>query len=495
MTLPILIGYLAIVLSIGLFSHRLFRGTGEDYFVATRTIGPFVLLMSLFGTNMTAFSMLGASGEAYRVGIGVFGLMASSTAIVGPACIFFLGTRLWAIGKRLGFLTQVQYFRTRYESDGLGLLLFMVLVALVIPYLLIGVMGGGLTLAQITGGQVPQWLGGLLISTVVLVYVTAGGLRGTAWVNTFQTLVFMILGAFTMVYIIRQLGGLENAFAELTKTNPDLLVRGDRIAPLKMFSYTLIPLSVGMFPHIFMHWLSARRAEAFRLPIIAYPICIMLVWVPSVTLGVLGHNSVSDLQGPAANSILIQLINLHATEVLAGLLGAGVLAAVMSSLDSQVLAIGNMFTQDIVRHYGFKSLAGDTQMSEAKQVLAGRFFVVGILLVTFLLSLVTPTRIFSLAIWSFSGFAALLPILLAALFWRRSTKVGALAAVFTVAGLWIYLFSIGGHVGGYTVGGTGLMPVAVLFAASGLAVVVGSWVSRPPSEETLRRFFPGDFAQ
>ena len=156
MTLFVLTLYLAAVLSIGLFSHRLFRGTGEDYFVATRTIGPFVLLMSLFGTNMTAFSLLGASGEAYRVGIGVFGLMASSTAIVGPAVIFFVGTRLWATGKRLGLLTQVQYFRTRFESDALGLLFFVVLVALVIPYLLIGVMGGGLTLSQITGGQVAE---------------------------------------------------------------------------------------------------------------------------------------------------------------------------------------------------------------------------------------------------------------------------------------------------------------------------------------------------
>ena len=81
MTLLVLGIYLICVLAVGIFSHRLFRGTGEDYFVATRSIGPFVLLMSLFGTNMTAFSILGASGEAHRVGIGVFSLMASSSAI------------------------------------------------------------------------------------------------------------------------------------------------------------------------------------------------------------------------------------------------------------------------------------------------------------------------------------------------------------------------------------------------------------------------------
>ena len=485
MTLLVIALYLTGVLTVGVLSHRLFRGTGEDYFVATRTIGPFVLLMSLFGTHMTAFSILGASGEAHRVGIGVFSLMASSSALVIPVVFFFVGTRLWAAGKRHGFLTQAQYFRARFDSDGLGLLLFAVLVALTIPYLLIGVLGGGLTLAQITGGQVPSWIGGLLISAVVLCYVTYGGLRGTAWANTFQTLVFMTLGAVTLIYLVRQLGGLGAALAQVADARPDLMVRGDKIPPLKLLTYTLIPLSAGMFPHLFMHWLSARRMEAFRLPIMAYPICILIVWIPSVTLGVLGHVDFPDLEGPAASGVLIKMIHLHAPDLLAGLLGAGVFAAVMSSLDSQVLAMGTMFTQDVVRHYGFHD-----RMSDRRQIFAGRLFVVAILTVTYLLSLIAETSIFGLAIWSFTGFAALFPVVAAALFWRRATKYGAVAAILTVAVLWIYFLSQGFRVPGYTVGGTGVMPVAVIFLASCAAMVVGSLLTRPPREEVVARFFP-----
>ena len=485
MTLLVIAVYFAGVLSVGILSHRLFRGTGEDYFVATRTIGPFILLMSLFGTNMTAFSILGASGEAHRVGIGVFGLMASSSAIMIPIVFFFVGTRLWAAGKRHGFLTQAQYFRARFDSDGLGLLLFVVMVALIIPYLLIGVMGGGLTLTQITGGQVPSWVGGLVISLVVLCYVTYGGLRGTAWANTFQTLVFMTLGTVTLFYLLHRLGGLESALARVADARPDLMVRGDRIPPAKLLSYTLIPLCSGMFPHLFMHWLSARRMEAFRLPIMAYPICMIIVWVPSVLLGVLGHVDFPELEGPAASGVLIQMIHLHAPELLAGLLGAGVFAAVMSSLDSQVLAVGTMFTQDVVRHYGFHD-----RMSDRQQIAAGRLFVLGILAVTYLLSLVANTSIFGLAIWSFTGFASLFPIVVAALFWRRATKHGAIAAVLTVVALWIYFFTDGWQVPGYTVGGTGVMPVAVIFAASCLVMVGVSLLTRPPSDRVVARFFP-----
>ncbi|NKB65805.1 MAG: sodium:solute symporter family protein [Candidatus Latescibacteria bacterium] len=484
MTTAVIFVYLALVLGIGLVSHRLFRGTGEDYFVASRTIGPFLLLMSLFGTNMTAFAILGASGESYHIGIGVFGLMASSSALVIPAVFFFVGTRLWALGKRHGFLTQVQYFRRRWGSDGLGLGLFIVLVALVIPYLLIGVMGGGLTMEQMTGGQIPAWVGGLLVCGVVLAYVCFGGLRGTAWANAFQTLVFMILGGVAFVTIIGQLGGLEQALDRVAQSHPELLVRGDKINSLKWLTYTCIPLSVGMFPHIFMHWLTAQSARTFRWPIVLYPLCIGLVWVPSVLLGLVGTIDFPGLEGPAANGVLVKLIDLHAPGLLAGLLAAGVFAAIMSSLDSQVLSIGNMFTQDIVRHYGFQD-----RMSDRQQILSGRLFVAAILAFTFVLSLVADRSIFKLAVWSFSGFAALFPIVLAALFWKRSTQYGAWASLLSVAVLWSYFFVQGWKTPGYTVGGTGLLPVAAMLAVSALAMVVGSLLSRPPDHTVLNQFF------
>ena len=483
MTLGILTAYMCGVLAIGLTSHRLFRGTSEDYFVATRSIGPFVLLMSLFGTNMTAFSLLGASGEAYRIGIGVFGLMGSSSALVIPIVFVTIGTRVWSVGKRHGLLTQAQLMRARFGSDLVGLLLFGFLVLLVIPYLLIGVKGGGLTLSAITGGSVPAWVGGLVITLVVLIYVTYGGLRGTAWANTFQTLVFMVLGTVTLFFILNRLGGLDAALSRLEVARPDLLVRGDNILPLKYLSYMLIPLSAGMFPHLFMHWLSAKKAASFKLSVVAYPLCMVAVWVPSVLLGVLGRDTFADLEGPAAGSVLIRMIEHHAPEVLAGLLGAGVLAAVMSSLDSQVLALGTMFTQDVVRHYGLGE-----RMSERRQVLVARGFVVSVLFITYLLSLVVDTSIFGLAIWSFSGFAALVPLIVATLFWRRATAAGALASVIVTAATWIFFFARGWSTPGYSINGTGLMPVVIMFAASTLAVVVVSLLTRPPDDADVDRF-------
>lgn len=485
MTLLIIAIYMALVLMVGALSHRMFRGTGEDYFLATRSIGPFVLLMSLFGTQMTAFALLGASGQSYRTGIGVFGLMASSSAIVVPAVFFFIGTRAWSVGKRQGYTTQVQLIRERWGSDALGLLLFVVLVALLIPYLLIGVMGAGITLADISGGQVPTWVGGLLISLVVMVYVTYGGLRGTAWVNTFQTLVFMTLGAVTFIYVADAMGGFGAALARIGETRPGLLVRGENFSAIQYITFSFIPLSAGMFPHLFMHWLTASKLRNFRITVVAYPVCIAIVWIPSVLLGVLGNDTFPDLSVPDSNAVMVRLISFHAPELLAGLLGAGVFAAVMSSLDSQALSLGTMFTKDVVMHYRY-----DEKMTDRQQILLGRVFVASILTVTYLLSLVTRTTIFSMGTWSFTGFAGLLPIITAALYWRRSTKVGAFASVATVAVLWTYYFIQGWGQPDYTVGGTGVMPVAVIVLASAAAMLIGSLLSSPPDEATVRKFIP-----
>ncbi|MBT3267293.1 sodium:solute symporter family protein [Candidatus Poribacteria bacterium] len=490
-TLGIIIVYLVMVLLVGSLSHRLSRGTGEDYFVASRSIGPFFLLMSLFGTNMTAFAILGGSGEGYHKGIGVFALMPSISALVIPVVFFFIGTRVWALGKQHGYYTQIQFFRDRWNSNILGLLLFIVSIALLIPYLLIGVMGGGITLHNITAKAVPEWVGAVLVTGVVFAYVCFGGMRGTAWANAFQTLVFMILGGITLFIIVHKMGGLSGAIAKVQATHPELLQRGPAepggkslISPVRMLTYTCIPLSVGMFPHMFMHWLTAEKAASFKTPLIVYPLCIAAVWIPSVLLGIFGAAEFEGLKGPAANYVLIRMIAKHAPTALAGLLCAGVFAAIMSSLDSQALSLGSMFTHDIVRHYGFHD-----RMTEKQQILFGRIFVFAVLALTFVLAQVTNRSIFRLGVWCFTGFAAMFPVVLSALFWRRSTKVGAIASVLTVIVLWTFFFTKGWTNPAYTVGGTGIMPVVVILAASAVAMVVGSLISRPPEAATVSKFF------
>ncbi|MCA9231486.1 MAG: sodium:solute symporter family protein [Planctomycetales bacterium] len=516
----IILGYLALLLILGLFASRFFRGTSSDYMVASHTIGPFLLLMSIFGTTMTAFALVGSSGEAYEEGIGVYGMLASSSGIIHSLCFFVLGIKLWGFGKRYGYRTQIQFFRERLESSGIGLLLFPILVGLVIPYLLIGVISSGVVIQNMTAGAFPklfatespatsggiptQW-GSLLICLVVLIYVFLGGMRGTAWANAFQTMVFMLLGIVTFGVIANKLGGQASLWENLRvlgEAIPAEKATRTDMSKMKFFSYLLVPLSVGMFPHLFQHWLTAKSAKSFKLPVIAHPVFIMIVWVPCVLIGVWATSELVTIP-PALrsrpNAILPFLVNSQAGPVLGGFLTAGILAAIMSSLDSQFLCLGTMFTHDIMGHYF------DHEATDRRELALARGFIVIIVVITYLLSLLKPPSVFALGVWTFSGFSALTPLAFAALYWKRLTKWGAYASVLAAAASWGYFFSdaVGKAVQAgnpepirtysleVTLGGETyeVMSVAAIFLASVIAMVLVSLVTKPPGEETLKKFF------
>jgi solute:Na+ symporter, SSS family len=529
--------YLAAVVYIGVFAFQKSRGShkAEDYFLANRSLGTFVFLMSLFGTNMTAVAILGSSGHSFTNGIVTYGLMASASGLVIPLTIFLIGTRVWALGKKYGFITPVQMLRDRWECGHIGTVIFAVQAVLLVPYIIIGIMGGGTTLSAISGGFVPYWLGGAVVAVVVMSYVFFGGMRGTAWVNTFQTILFLVFGLIALGVIGSGMGGFRASAEALANADATKwLVTRERFSPYQFFSYTFIPLSAIAFPHILIFCLTAKKMVQFKKTVIFYPLCILLIWLPCVFLGVMA-NRVSDVpairakqearrtlaaQGKAmepaqrdelrekaaGDDVILLLLERYAPLWLAGILGAGIMAAVMAS-DSQILALSTMFTEDVFAFYG-----GKRRFGEAVQVQTGRAFVVVLTLLAYLVALRAPETIFELAIqYAFSGFAALSPLMVAAIFWRGSTKWGALASTVWVAcavaavaffqhtvaapapGPPLVVWSVGGvDILARTPAGTsvyGFMPVVPMVLVSALLMVVVSLLTSKPRQETLQKYF------
>lgn len=518
-TFWIILGYLSLLLGLGLVSKRFFRGTSADFFVVSRTVGPVLLLLSIFGTTMTGFALVGSTGKAYTSGIGVYGLMASWSGLIHSAVFFLVGIRLWAAGKKHGFLTQCEYFRERFESPSLAYILFPILVLLVIPYLLVGVISAGKFLQGATAGMFPdffpmpditlpdgttvphpltgsipaQW-GGLLICLVVLFYVFMGGLRGAVWANAFQTMVFMCSGLVAFYLISQRLGGLSEAGRLVYESEfaRSRLVREGSIGHLQFLTYCLVPLSVGMFPHLFQHWLTARSAKSFRLTVVAHPVFIMIVWVPCILIGIWAAAYLGPL-GPNENPNMVlgrMVGKLVESPILSGIVGAGVLAAIMSSLDSQFVCLGTMFTSDVALRLSPRPL------SDNEKILVGRLFILAIVAVTYGLAmwLQDSAHVFDLGVWCFSGFAALFPIVFAAVYWRRTTVAGVISAVLATGASWAFLFwkdmiaAKPPGAGEFLI--FGMMPVTIMFTLSAITLVAVSLFTRPPSEATLARFFP-----
>ena len=536
----VVLAYLGVVLYIGIFASRARKvdDDAEDYFLAGRSLGPTVFLLSLFGTNMTAFSILGASGHAFSNGIVTFGLMASSSALVIPVTLLLIGTRMWALGKRHGFMTPVQMFRDRWECGHIGTVIFAVQAVLLVPYIIIAVIGGGTTLRTVSNGLVPFWLGGGLVSLVVMSYVFFGGMRGTAWVNAFQTVLFLLFGAIAVSVVSAGMGGFGAAMdSMLASASTAPLLTRERVSPWFFLSYTFIPLSSIAFPHVNMFCLTARRLSHFKKTIILYPICMLAIWLPSVFLGVVA-NQATDVPaiaakvearaelaaaGPAlpvearaqlraqaaGDDVILRLVEGYAPLWLAALLGAAVMAAVMAS-DSQILALSTMFTEDVFTFYG-----GKRRFGEAVQVRTGRAFVIVLTVVAYVIALRIPQSIFDIATqYAFAGYAALSPLLVAALFWKGSTRWGALAStlwaaagVLTVGivqttipapppGAGISVLAFGGadiitrEAAGMMV--LGFLPVVPMTIGSAMIMVlVSALTSRSrPDGATLAKYFP-----
>jgi SSS family solute:Na+ symporter len=356
-------------------------------------------------------------------------------------------------------------------------------------------------------------LGGALVALVVMSYVFFGGMRGTAWVNTFQTIMFLCFGTLAFILIGKHLGGFGNlveALAANPKTQP-LLTRA-RIPMEEFFSYTFIPLSSIMFPHIAIMCMTAKKATSFKKTVIFYPICILLIWLPSVFLGFIAAGQFPGLKPGESDDVILRLLANNTEFAISGLLGAAIMACVMAS-DSQILALCTMFTEDVFAYYGGKERFGDKV-----QIWTGRAFVVVVTVVAYLIAIELKDKagIFELAIrFAFSGFAALAPIMLAALFWKRSTKWGALAAVLWVAATmigtyWLYEYSAGiapkagqppvqifpalGNLFLRTPSNLtmyGYLPVMFMVFGSTIMMAVGSLLSPPPSTATIKKYFPG----
>jgi SSS family solute:Na+ symporter len=270
----------------------------------------------------------------------------------------------------------------------------------------------------------------------------------------------------------------------------------------------------------------------FKRTIILYPLCILAIWLPCVFLGV-AANGMRDvpaidqkLQARAAlaspatapgdvpalraeargDDVVIVLLEHYSPLWLAGLLGAGIMAAVMAS-DSQILALSTMFTEDVFAFYG-----GTQRFGERMQVATGRIFVVLVTAVAYALAMRAPASIFELAVqYAFTGYAALVPLLVGALFWRRSTKWGALAvAVWTgavVLGIAMFQASVpapppGTEVVAWSLSGVniltraatgtyifGLLPVVTAVMGSAVLMWIVSLATARPSPATVERYF------
>lgn len=477
--LTIMVVYLLIILALGIYSSRFSKSTMEDYHMAGREFNTFILFCAVFGTNISAVALIGGPGKAYHIGWGVWPYFATSWAWLTPILFYVIGSRAWKISNKFQLMTQSDLFLKRFNNRGLGWLTSGVLMFYTVPYIMVGVIGGGKTFAGLTHGAVPYWMGALIVTVVVCLYVTMGGMRGTAWTNVLQTVVFLTGGLIMFVVIAYAMGGPVKATEQVVEKFPHLMDRS-KFPMALFFSYGIIvSLSVPMFPQVYIRLLTGNKPAQLRKMSMIYPFAAILIWFAVAYIGMWGHISFPDLQGAASDKILPLLLSKYASVWITGIFGTAIFAALMSSLDAQLLTLGTMLIKD------FLGSRAKQVNRENNAVMLSRIFIIVFAIIAFISALLKPMSIIKIIEWSFAGYASIIIPVIGTLYWKRCTAAGCIAAIVISQ---IILIGIP----------LGFIPKAISFGmlpgipalVVGLAVlIIVSIITEKPEEAEIEEFF------
>ncbi|MEM8718749.1 MAG: sodium:solute symporter family protein [Cyanobacteria bacterium P01_G01_bin.39] len=473
MTLDSIIPYIALAvyllfsLWVGLIGYKSQKNTAEDYFLANRSLGAIVLFFTLSATNFSAFFFLGFAGSGYRIGISYYPMMAWGTGFAALT-FYYIGDRVWRLGKEKGFITPTELIFHRFQNHPLKLVFLGVMVIFTLPFLALQPIGAGYLLENLTGGQIPYFWGAVFLTLAIVFYVCIGGMNSVAFTDVFQGILMFSLMIVALLAIANSLGGIGTANQAVYDLKPELFNRqgvDNFFTQKQWFSYMCLwTFTIPMFPQMFMRFYTPKTADCLKVATIFYPIITSLLFICPVMIGLWGHLTFPDLIGKEADQIFPLMLGEHTSKSLASLVMVGALAAFMSTLDSQLLALSSMLTRDIYIPY-FRP-----QASLSEQTLIGRLLIAFLAIIGLILAYQPPESILSLATETFTGLSVLFPTVIATLYGKNVSAVGCLLSILVGETILIGL-KTGLIPANFT---WGFLPVVPIVAISSLIIILSS---------------------
>ena len=487
--------YLAAMLAIGVWCAKK-NNSVDDFYLGGRKLGPLVTAMSAEASDMSSWLLMGLPGVAYISGLAEASWTAIGLAIGTYINWLIVARRIRLYSNHLGAITVPQFFSKRWKDERnlLSAIAAVVIIVFFIPYLASGFSACGKLFASLFN---TDYVTAMVISgAVIVIYTVTGGFLAASFTDLVQSIVMTAALMIVLVFATGQAGGLasvmENArslagYLSLTNIHDALTGGADPYSLLTICS--LLAWGLGYFgmPHILLRFMAIEEEKKLKISRRVATSWVVISMAVAIFIGVVGNamtanNSLEHLED--AETIIVQISNLLSQHgilaaLLAGVILAGILAATMSTADSQLLAASSSVSQNLfVEFFGVK-------FSSRQGMLVARGTMVVISLISMFLARDPDSSVFRVVSFAWAGFgAAFGPAVLFALFWKRSNKWGALAGM--VAGgvmvfVWKYLIApMGGIWGIYE-----LLPA---FIVSSLVIVLVSLATEKPDRETEEIF-------
>lgn len=481
-TLVIIFGWLLATTVVGVMAGRNRAFSMEEYFVAGRSFGLLLFYTTAAAEIYSAFAFLGLAGWAYSKGISITYALAYGSISYG--IYFFLGPRINRLGKHMNYVSQPDYLEDRYGCRGLGVLVAVVGVVFLIPYLQLQIMGSGLIVQLASGGAI-SWQTAVVISFIAaVIFVYFSGLRGIGWTNFMQAIIMLIgMGSVGFLISNHYFGGIGKMFETLVQVKPTHLTLPDTSGNgLYWYASTALLSGLGfwMWPHLFTATYSAKSEHIVRRNAVILPL-YQLAMIPVVIVGfaVAAKVGLDPAFGARIakpdQAMFVALLDSMPPWVV-GLLGAGGLAASISTSSGIILTAASLTCRNILQ----KGLMPD--MPDLKAARIGQLLVPVFTAIALGFALLAPSMLVNLLITGYSGITQFFPGVVLGIFSKKPTKAGVTAGI--IVGLVaLFTFQFGGIKAPFN-----LQPGFIGLILNFITVLVVSTFTTPVDKERLDRF-------
>lgn len=473
--------YLLFMLIIGFIYYRKTENV-SDYIIGDRKLNSWVTALSSQASDMSGWLLLGLPGYAYVAGL----------ESIWIAIGLLIGTYLnWKIvAKKLRQYTEIagnsitisSYFQNRFKDQSVVLRVVSAVIILIffLIYTASGLVAGGKLFSSVFG---ISYTIALVIGTLVVIsYTFLGGFMAVCWTDFFQGLLMFFALLIVPITCMQLAGGYDFTLSELKALNLELLnpltaVDGSTLSFISILS--LLAWGLGYFgqPHILIRFMAIQSSDQIKKARVIAMVWVTISLFAAVAVGVIGLIYLSPtLEGSLAETVFIVMVNSTFPTAIAGILLSAILAAIMSTADSQLLVTTSAITEDIYRAISKR------EIKEIELVWLSRIIVVVVAGIAFLIALNPNSSVLDLVAYAWAGFGAGFgPVILFSLFWKRMTRNGALAGMITGGIVVIVWQKLSGGI-------FELYEIVPGFILASLAILIFSLLDKEPSKEIQDEF-------
>jgi len=431
-SIPVVI-YLVLSIGVALWARKksessaTSQGFIEDYFIGGRSMGGFVLAMTIIASYTSASSFVGGPGVAYRLGLS-WVLLAMIQVPTTFLTLGILGKRFAIMARKTQSVTITDYLRARFESDTVVILCSVALIVFFMAAMLAQFIGGARLFQSVTG--YPYIVGLVLFGISVVLYTAVGGFRAVVLTDAIQGIVMVVAVVVILLAVIKAGGGMEQCIMTLKDIDPGLITpTGPKEAvpqPFTLSFWVLVGIGILGLPQTTQRCMAYRDSRAMHDAMIIGTLLIGFMILCAHLAGTLGRAVLPDL--PAGDLAMPSLIVELLSPVWAGIFIAGPLAAIMSTVDSMLLLVSAAIIKDLYIHYRLKGDASRMPLASIKKASLISTIVIG--LMVFVAAIEPPDLLVWINLFAFGGLEAvfLCPIVLG-LYWEKGNATGAILSI------------------------------------------------------------------